>query len=29
MIDASKRSFLGRDYSALEHIIKTCLSIRS
>jgi cell filamentation protein len=29
MIDASKRSFLGRDYSALEHILKTSLGIRS
>jgi cell filamentation protein len=29
MIDASKRSFLGRDYSALEHILKTSLGIRN
>jgi cell filamentation protein len=29
MIDASKRSFLGRDYSALEHILKTSIGIRS
>ena len=29
MIDAAKRSFLGRDHSALEHILKISLGIRS